>query len=234
LNGRFWRAAARWRPFSVTSFGFVSRLEKLVPPLGMVVDGGANIGQFARAVVETWPDADVLAIEPNPDASAKLTASFQGDDRVQVVTAALGSTMGTQRLNITDNSVSSSLLVPSRDAGFHTIRTDDVTVTTLDAILGSQDRLRRPLMVKLDLQGYEYPALEGAQATIETYDYLLLEVSFATSYVGEPLADDVIELVRASSDLRLLAAVDSMHDREGALQQADLLFGRAQTPRHRS
>lgn len=221
----FWDAALRWRPFSVTCFSLLRTLADLIPPPSLIIDGGANSGQFARAALETWAPSRVVAIEPNPHAADRLRRNFSSEERVDILQCALGAVSGSATLHVTTNSVSSSLLAPARHSGLTTNHVIDVDVRTLETILSGVEPARHTLL-KLDLQGFEIPALEGAKAALDTVDYLLLEVAFSPSYEGEPLADKVFTYLRTQTDFELAHVVDTLAGPRGRILQADALFYR--------
>ncbi|MEL7364229.1 MAG: FkbM family methyltransferase, partial [Bacteroidota bacterium] len=61
------QAFRSWKPFSITAFQMLRDLCRLGLRPKTVIDVGANIGQFARAAAETFPEARVVAFEPLPE-----------------------------------------------------------------------------------------------------------------------------------------------------------------------
>ena len=122
----------------------------LIPVGGTVVDGGAFIGDHTIAYLEkVGPTGRVLAFEPNPDAMECLQHNCP---RAEFHLYALGRTYERSKLEIHENA-GASRLAP--------IGTADVFVMPLDAI--KFDRLD---FIKLDLEGSEVAALQGAAKTI--------------------------------------------------------------------
>jgi FkbM family methyltransferase len=223
------RALVRWKPFSLTAFKMLNVLAAAGLNPRTIVDGGANVGQFARAAVETFPDVRVIAFEPLPEVAEKLNANLSDCDRVDVRTAALGRTDGTASFNRNRYTPASSILRlrPDARASFPQVHEDevlDVPVVRLDGAVG-QDRLDPPLLLKLDLQGYELEALLGAEVTLQRTEHVLLETSFRAVYEDEPSFDEIHALLRTSG-FRFLGPVDVLRDAEGRIVQMDALFGR--------
>jgi FkbM family methyltransferase len=130
-----------------------------------VIDGGANIGEFAQIVRSALPEADLLCIEPHPASAAELRR--QG---FRVVEAALWKT--SERLRLTQPTAdSTSCTVLSREN--ETTRAWEVGAVRLDSLTICGSRL----LVKLDLQGAEFEALEGMGDLWSRCAGLLLEVS---------------------------------------------------------
>jgi hypothetical protein len=82
--------------------------------------------------------------------------------------------------------------------------------------LASQINVRENLLVKIDVQGYEYEVLEGGKNIIGRADIVLVETAFKALYKGEASFD---RLYRSLSKLGFQYA--------GNLNQAsDLVSGR--------
>ena len=58
-------------------------------PLRWVMDIGGHVGAFTRAVKRWWPDARILAAEPDPDSAALYRKNTEGMDGVFLTEAAL-------------------------------------------------------------------------------------------------------------------------------------------------
>lgn len=145
-------------PFLENSEGFqLDHLEealKFVKNFGIAIDGGAHIGTWAMAMSKRFEK--VIAIEPAPDTYECLEANLLGKWNVEVINAALGEYDGKTTI-INDEkrkgNTGSRYLCPGNDI-------DMITVDNLS--LGRLDFL------KLDVEGYEYFALKGAERSILT------------------------------------------------------------------
>jgi FkbM family methyltransferase len=160
----------------------------LLPPMrlddGLVVDVGANDGSFTQAVLTIDPRARVLAIEPAPETAAALARRFAGDPQVRVDTHAVSDRAGTATLNVTRNSVFSSLLEPGvtlerayADAGTAVSERASVATARLDDLVRE-----RVSVLKIDVQGAEAKLLRGAGETLARTRALLIEVTFVSHY----------------------------------------------------
>ena len=118
----------------------------------LALDGGAHVGVVSRHLAERFES--VIAVELAPDTAECLKRNLQGLS-VRVINAALGDKPG--RVSYEgDRSDKSSVrrVVPGRD----------VEVVTIDSL-----ELPACGFIKLDLQGYDYLALLGAEETIRAY-----------------------------------------------------------------
>lgn len=151
-----------------------ARLAPLFP--GSVLDLGANQGHSGRAFLKLLPGRDVLSVEANPFHRPRLEAVRRRHPRFDFRIAAVGDTAGGEL----------ELFTPS----YGRVVCHSAAATTLDearaGIEGSWPRLARrfryhrsttptvtvdalgvePGFIKLDIQGMEVPALEGAAATL--------------------------------------------------------------------
>ena len=208
-------ALRTWKPFSITSFRITRRLQRNGFRFSTVIDGGANAGQFARAAVETWPDARVLSFEPLPDVAARYRAAL--GDRARLIEAALGAVEGELTFHRTAYSLASSALTPL-DTSSESIT---VPVARLDTVL-AEEPLSRPLLLKLDLQGYELEALRGGPNTLASADAVLLETAFVSGYEEEPLFRDILSFMEEAG-FRFVGPIDMLEE-DDQITQMDALF----------
>lgn len=195
----FLRALTSWPTFSVTSFLMLSRLARLGLRPGTVLDVGANIGQFAVSAAKHFPDAVVHSYEPVPECFARLTKNTGSLSNVHVHPMALGDRAGELQFNVNSHTHSSSAL-PLTDEHKKAFpfakETKSITVPvgTLDREFRCQD-LVGPVLLKLDVQGYEAAVLEGSRGILPCVDYVLLETSFVPLYEGEKTFQQTLDFL---------------------------------------
>lgn len=126
--------------------------------------------------------------EKNLDLS--MRASFIGDGR-------------SHTFHINSFDATSSLLPFNRDIVddltdyrlLETKATETVVTTTLDAAISDVSRVD---FLKLDIQGFEYPALANAPSVLSRTLVVHCEVEFLPLYLGQALFSDVDQLLRKS------------------------------------
>jgi FkbM family methyltransferase len=157
---------------------------------GLVLDIGANEGQFAAALLGVTDDIRIVAFEPEPKTAQRFSARFADAVDVELREVALSREHGTADLHVTENSVFASLLPPLADItkqyprGAGTVGTVSVATTTLDRELAAA--AGEPVgLLKLDVQGGERDVLAGAQQTLSRTAAILIEMNFAPHYDGE-------------------------------------------------
>ncbi len=194
---------------------------------GTVIDVGANKGQFAVFARRRWPNARLLCFEPLPGPRARLTRLMDG--AAEVLDCALGETEGEAIMHVAERQDSSSLLPIGRrqKAIFRTeeAATQPVPVRRLDAVLAGR-ALDAPVLLKIDVQGFERQVLAGAEGVLDRIDAIYVEASYVELYEGQALADDVLAFLAGHG-----FALDGRHNAaigpDGKCVQADFLLTRA-------
>lgn len=121
-----------------------------------IIDAGANIGTAARFFSGKFPQATILAIEPETDNMRMLLKNIEGHPRIIAVHAALWSEETT--LNIKDRGTGPwgyTVMETARDARPTGQKTTTVTIPSLMA------EYRMPLIdiLKMDIEGAEATVL---------------------------------------------------------------------------
>lgn len=223
-------AAISWPKFSVTSYRMISGLKQqgLVPKI--IIDVGANAGQFAVASAKIFPAAQIYSFEPNPPLAAQLKKNVSNLSNIKVHELALGEREGEIEFHVNSHSHSSSILplAQSHLEAFPDARETsriNVQVSTLDKIFGNVE-LDSPTLLKLDVQGYELQVLQGGQQFLKRVDYVLLEASFKSMYQGEPVFMD-IEMKMREFGFKFLRPVGFLRSPStGEFLQMDAIFQR--------
>ncbi len=215
------RAFRTWKPFSITSFEMTRRLAAAGYHFKTVIDGGANAGQFARACAQTWPDARVYSFEPLPGVARTLRHNLRDlAGRVHIGEVALGASAGTVTFHETPYSLQSSVLRPVG----HAFTAIEVEQARLDSLLGGEP-LEAPVLLKLDLQGYELEALRGAPAVLARTHAVLLEIAFEAAYENEP-SFEKLRLFLAEAGFAFHRPFDVLWENDQIVQM-DALFVRS-------
>ncbi len=225
------RAIATWPRFSMTSFKMISALARQDIMPRTVIDVGANVGQFAIASAMIFPDVEIHSFEPVPETVSALSENVRSLSRIKVYPLALGERQGHCTVNVNSHSHSSSILALGKShlrafPDARAVRTVEVELSTLDAIFDHVE-LKPPVLLKLDVQGYEAQTLAGGPRTLKRCDYVVLETSCKPMYEGEiPFTEMLALMGRAKFEflrpVGLLAA-----PRTGEILQLDALFKRA-------
>lgn len=195
-----------------------------------LIDVGANIGQFSLLARTLHPAAVIHAFEPLRLMADRYERVFAGDLLTHLHRYAAGAEAATTEINVSNHPDSSSLLpISERQAqlfpGTQKVSVEQVRVERVDDVL-PVDTIARPILVKLDVQGFELEALKGMPRLLARASWVYVEVSFMTLYEGQPLANDICAWLE-SNGFEMAGVYNPTFSDVGVNIQADLLFARA-------
>jgi FkbM family methyltransferase len=155
-----------------------------------VVDVGAYRGEWARTAASIFPDARILMVEANPEQAPYLaeTSSVIGK-RARYVQQLLGPEA---KQNVTfyqlQTGTGSSVLEELTSFDRKAIA---ISMDTLDHLL-AQEPHSLPLLIKLDVQGFELEILKGARNALQEAEVVVLETSLLPYNKGAPSFAEVV------------------------------------------
>ena len=169
--------------------GELDRRRKLLNyhEINVVLDVGANIGQYGSELRSLGYKGEIISFEPTSDAFKKLTRVSKYDKKWKVLNISLGDCSGNTTINVSKNSVSSSILdqLPqltesAPEAKY--VKKEIIQIRELDEILESLDIKGKNIYLKIDTQGYEKKVLEGAKKALSFIKGVQLEMSLIPTY----------------------------------------------------
>ncbi len=196
--------------------------------LGQLIDVGASFGDFTFQALEIFPSLKVIAFEPIDKVFKSNKKRFKNNKNVEIYNLALGNQDGEVSFNENDYSYSSSILELSdihvNEFKYTSKSTfTNVPIKKLDCVINA-DKMLKPLLIKIDVQGFEKEVLLGGTEILKYADYLIIEVSFCELYIGQPLFEEINSLLsdlgfRYAGNLSQLISEDNER-----ILQADALF----------
>lgn len=188
------------RGFDITRSPFSAQLQRILENHGIttVLDVGANIGQYGNGLRDNGFSGRIVSCEPQTAAFEELAKKAQPDPAWTAVRTAVGATESVLTINISANSYSSSFLPTSGrhldiSPASRVVATEDVPVTTVDALVKEHSLNAGSAMLKVDTQGYEDLVLDGAQATLPQLSVVQLELSMVELYAGQQLFGQLLK-----------------------------------------
>ncbi|SHN27999.1 FkbM family methyltransferase [Chitinophaga sp. CF418] len=144
----------------------------------LFVDVGANVGGYT-VLASGHVEADTIAIEPAPSTYAKLLANIRINDmgdRVHALNIALGSAAGV--VNFTTSLDTTNHVVVGEEAA----DTVEINIDTLDNVLENHS----PILLKIDVEGFETEVLRGAKHTLqnESLKAIIIELNGLSERYG--------------------------------------------------
>lgn len=203
--------------------------EKLLRHLAceMVVDIGANRGQFSLVARNCCPNSRIVSFEPLISPSEKFVSIFSNDKNTVLMRFAIGPAVSTVHMHVSAQDDSSSILPIGKlqetvFPGTNEVRTEVIDVVSLDRQLIATD-IASPALLKIDVQGYEMEVLKGCESLLSRFDYVYCECSFIELYEGQALADSIIDWL-LDRGFNLAGFYNPSFDQRGISVQADLFF----------
>ena len=202
---------------------------RLLGPLDLIVDIGANRGQFSLLARHCFPYSTIISFEPLLKPAQKFRSVFSDDENITLFQSAVGCEKGELPIHVSGRDDSSSFL-PITELqelvfpGTAEVATTYVSIAPLSSFLTADDIFGESLL-KIDVQGFEYEALRGCEELINCFCHILCECSFVELYSGQQLASAVISWL-ASKGFSLVGVYNPCLDSAGLVIQADFLFKR--------
>jgi FkbM family methyltransferase len=198
----------------------------------LVLDVGANRGQFARELIRAGYEGRIVSFEPLSDAYRDLVDVSRNEPRWKVAErCAVGHRSETAILHVAGNSESSSVLpmLPSHYTAAPAsryIRSDMIMMRRLDDIAATDAESAHHPFLKLDIQGFEHRAIEGAAGILDRIAGVQVELDLTPLYEGGLLIEDMIARLRELG-FSLYRLVPGFADqRSGRMLQVDGIFFR--------
>jgi FkbM family methyltransferase len=176
------------------------QLLKLIDSLSInkVFDIGANEGQFGQSIRKGGYKGQIVSFEPLSDAWIELKKNANNDSNWLIhERVAIGNSNGEIKINISNNSVSSSVLPmlkqhSSAASDSVYIAEETVPIVTFDSIASQYLNNESNIFLKIDTQGFEWEVLEGAKDTLHLVKGVIVELSLVPLYDGQRLWKDII------------------------------------------
>jgi FkbM family methyltransferase len=142
----------------------------------LIIDIGGNIGWYSL-VLSHKNKPLVLAFEPDifNFSLLKNNVALNNKDNIRVFNLALSDTPGKMTLYLyKKHNLGRHSFIKQRNS----IGTAEVETIQLDSFLKAQELWDRKIkLIKIDIEGYEFAAMSGAQHSLARTDYLMTEFS---------------------------------------------------------
>ncbi len=180
----------------------VARLKRLLDyhQIDLILDVGANRGQYARYLREIDYRGKIVSFEPLSECYQYLLSVSQSDPLwIIAPQGALGDRDGEIAINVSANTLSSSVLgmldrhVKAAPESAY-IAQETVPLRKLDTVANHYltDNVQG-IFLKLDVQGFEMPVLAGAQESLPRIKAIQLELSLVPLYEGQILLRETLD-----------------------------------------
>ena len=190
-----------------------------------IIDVGANCGVWTQMALECFPQAAVIAIEPQVEMVPSLTNLCKNYPQIQFIQAGAGRSSGELVQTIWEDLAGSSFLPTVDPEKMSSGQQRKTQIVTIDNLLSSRPDFQ-PDLVKLDIQGFELEALAGATSLFGRTEVFIIETSLFPFLSNEPIAREIIEFM-ASRKYEIYDITGVLRrPYDGALGQIDLAFAK--------
>jgi FkbM family methyltransferase len=159
--------------------------------INVVLDVGANEGQFGHFLRKTGYAGSIYSFEPVKQAFNILSTSAKEDENWHVFNFALGSEAGEAEINVSEGTCLSSML-PLSDYALDNWKSskveyrEKIVIKTIDQCVHQGVVPDAPLFLKMDTQGFDLEVFKGGRESVRQIKAILSEVSFIALYEGAP------------------------------------------------
>lgn len=198
--------------------------------IDLVLDVGANAGQYALEIRSFGYPGRIVSFEPLSSAHKALTSAAAADKNWDVFErCALGAEDTMAAINISQNSLSSSIFnildahtAAVQESGY--VDKENVRIVPLDKVFGAVRKNSKRVFLKIDTQGYESKVLDGAIETLPALQGIQIELSTVPLYEGQDIYFNIVNRLE-SLGFSLWALVPFFTDPvTGRLLQFDGIF----------
>jgi len=183
------------------------------------VDVGAHKGEILQLIYQCAPDGQHLAIEPIPHLAEGLRQKF-GHTTCRIIQAALSNYQGSTTFNLVRNAEAYSGLRKREYAVAEpAIESIPVQVYCLDELW---DFSLRPTLLKLDIEGGEFDALQGASKLIRQFrPYVIFEFGLGSAEFYDSKPADMFDFF--TENRMGLAVLDQWYPDSPSLEKSDFI-----------
>lgn len=196
----------------------------------VIFDVGAHHGKIANRYKELFPDSTIYCFEPYPESFEILSRKFSSDNNVFLVNKAVSDKKGKTKFYVNSMDATNSLLPrPKSSRRYYpkTItheNTIDVDIITIDEIAESNN-IDGIDILKLDIQGGEKKALEGAVKLLSSnkISIIFTEIMFVPHYENGVMFNELHNFM-IDNNYSLYGFYDLKTARNGQIRYGDGIF----------
>lgn len=195
----------------------------------VVIDGGANIGTWTQMVLPIFPHSEFHLIEPQPACALTLQAMEQQIPKLHFHPFVLSESGIThvRMIGGGEKGGGTGAFVAKEGETADGLGEIEVPAITLDDLLADRVSRADRALLKLDLEGHEIPALNGATRLLQSVEVILTELQFyEINANGRAVFADYLDFLRERGFELYDFACLSQRPRDMRLRMGDVIFVR--------
>jgi FkbM family methyltransferase len=179
--------------FNLSKWMFIRKLLRKLR-VELLLDIGANTGQFAQAMRQIGYAGVIMSFEPIPEVFAQAKRRMAGDSKWIGFNVGIGEKEETRTIHCMQASIFSSFNRPTSEMTRvfedrnRVLETREVQVRRLDSVLAetSYDKHLGKTFLKSDTQGYEMQVFRGLGSMLPSIPAIQCEISSVPIYERAP------------------------------------------------
>lgn len=203
-------------------------LIKKIKKINTLIDVGSNQGQFILLCLKFFPNPTVYSFEPIKEIFERQKNFFKFKKNFFIFNFGIGNENKNLNFFITNRKDSSSFLTYNGSSHYNRdyLLTEkrNIKIRKLDQVLKNKN-LIRPILIKIDVQGYELEVLKGSKKILSKIDYLLVEVSKNRMYNNQATEREIVTFLKKKK-FTIIKSSKSMRIKNTQFIQRDILFKR--------
>ena len=217
-----------WRKGLINGIAATVELENMIRSINpeTIIDIGSNKGQFILLIEQLFPNKIIHSFEPLLEVLEIQRKFFNYNKNIFFYNFALGRTSSVKKFFITKRKDSSSFFKINENENkskyYEIINKNNIQIKTLDEVLINWE-IKKPILMKIDVQGYELEVLKGSENMLKKIEYILVEVSENEMYKGQPLSNEIIKFLQDRNYQILKQNLSTAIDKTNFIQK-DILF----------
>jgi FkbM family methyltransferase len=181
-----------------------------------VLDIGAYHGEWTIEFLSKFPQSNILMIEAQGSKMKRLEDISNKYENVKCYEALISSIDG-ETVTFFEDETASFASFQNIEKG---VKKQTETVDTILNKIGFQS----PDFIKIDIQGFELEALKGANASLSTAEFCLLECTVLNIGGAEPMLIDVLNFMNERNFQLYEISQIMRRPYDNAMYQLDVLF----------
>jgi len=201
-------------------------LIKSIKKIKTLIDVGSNKGQFMLLLERYFPNIQMFSFEPIKEELDIQKKLFSLRKKIFFYNFGIGNKNCKKNFYITKRKDSSSFYKFNNqnfsNQDYEITEKRKVKILKLDKALNNKS-LKKPILLKLDVQGYEMEVLKGSLKILKKINYILIEVSNSQIYKNQATEIQIIDFLQKKNFFPLSSTKASKINQTNFLQR-DILF----------